>query len=73
MLAAKHNHVAVCLLLLLLLVRSAFGYLLVVSDTDSPGLVLFDGGTPFYDRPATLSPNCCASTTILDQLYSNDH
>lgn len=47
----KHNHVAVCLLLLLL-VRTAFGYLLVVSDTDSPGLVLFDGGTPFYDRPA---------------------
>jgi len=41
-----------CWLLLLLLLRSAFGYLLVVSDTDSPGLVLFDGGTPFYDRPA---------------------
>ncbi|XP_022163708.1 protocadherin-like wing polarity protein stan isoform X2 [Myzus persicae] len=52
MLVVKHNHVAVCLLLLLVLVQSAFGYLLVVSDTDSPGLVLFDGGTPFYDRPA---------------------
>lgn len=42
------NHVG----LLLFLVRSAFAYLLVVSETDSPGLVLFDGGTPFYDRPA---------------------
>jgi len=50
MLVLKYNHVAVCLLLLL--VQTAFGYLLVVSDTDSPGLVLFDGGTPFYDRPA---------------------
>lgn len=42
------RHVAV----LSLLVPSVFAYLLVVSDTDSPGLVLFDGGTPFYDRPA---------------------
>lgn len=41
------------LLLLLLLFRSLSAYLLVVSDTDSPGLVLFDGGTPFNDhRPA---------------------
>jgi cadherin EGF LAG seven-pass G-type receptor 1 len=59
---------------LLLLVRSVFAYLLVVSDTDSPGLVLFDGGTPFYDRPArryALNPE--KSGDFVSKLLRVDH
>lgn len=67
------HHVAV-LSLLLLLVRSMFSYLLVVSDTDSPGLVLFDGGTPFYDRPARrYALNAEKNGDFVSKLFRVDH
>lgn len=59
---------------LFLLVRSVFAYLLVVSDTDSPGLVLFDGGTPFYDRPARrYELNTDKSGDFVGKLLRVDH
>lgn len=59
---------------LLLLVRSISTYLLVVSDTDSPGLVLFDGGTPFYDRPSRrYALNTDKSGDFVAKLLRVDH
>lgn len=59
---------------LLFLVRSISAYLLVVSDTDSPGLVLFDGGTPFYDRPARrYALNSEKSGDFVSRLLRVDH
>lgn len=59
---------------LLLLLRSVSAYLLVVSDTDSPGLVLFDGGTPFYDRPARrYALNTDKSGDFVSKLLRVDH
>lgn len=59
---------------LLLLIRSVFAYLLVVSDTDSPGLVLFDGGTPFYDHPARrYALNAEKSGDFVSKLLRVDH
>lgn len=59
---------------LLFLVPSISAYLLVVSDTDSPGLVLFDGGTPFYDRPARrYALNTEKSGDFVSKLLRVDH
>ncbi|XP_050548978.1 protocadherin-like wing polarity protein stan isoform X2 [Daktulosphaira vitifoliae] len=59
---------------LIFLSRPVHPYLLVVTDSDSPGLVLFDGGTPFYGRPPRhYALNTEKNANFISKLLRVDH